>query len=1065
MECNKEEALRAKVIAEKKMESKDFTGARKIALKAQQLYPDLENIAQMLVVCDVHCSAEQKFSGAARDWYKILQVEVTADDATIKKQYRKFALQLHPDKNKFAGAEAAFKLIGEAQTVLLDREKRTVFDRNVHRFPMYRNAMPSHHQQQGQRNFNPVMQTSVRPVFTNLNPPQQQPSRPPSQPGPGVNGGRSTFWTVCSFCSHRYEYYKEVLNRSLRCQHCNKPFIAYEVNIQSTTPTTNSSQQAFGQQNYGQNQGAFKAGVGSPVNLHAQRSNAEYYQKKATTSNASVKPNGKRRRKQAAESSEDSIGSTDSDDEDDILNGNDGFPDTSSYREEQRRRSTRQKHQVSYKENRSDDDDEESFHASKRGKGSASPCASGETSGEAAKLNNQNGLAADLKDDQKGVKQKQNNYAEDNLENTNVETKGRGKDAPGSSKIDVASERLTSKSTNGPDVFVYPDPEFSDFDKDKKEECFAAGQIWAIYDDIDGMPRFYATIRKVFPPGFKLEITWFEPDPDDDDEVKWSTEQLPISCGKYKLGSTETTEDHLMFSHLVLCQKIGRSIFKVYPRKGETWALFKNWDIKWYMDVESHRQYDMEIVEILSDYIEGVGVVVSYLAKLKGFVSLFCPTMKGANHTFQIPSVDLFRFSHRIPSFKMTGQERAGVPVGSYELDPVSLPTNLEEIDVPKDFEVKVGHTPSVGRSTRSSNMMKGDASTDKVKLDKSDSAEVTKDHVFRTNDGSPSVGRSTRSSNMMKGDTSTDKVKLDRRDSAEVRKDPVFRINDGSPSVGMNSRSSNMSKGDTSTGKVKLDRSDSAEVTEDPVFRINAGSGPLASVPVPGTIEIPDPVFFNFDKERSLGRFRIGQIWAFYSDEDGLPKYYGLIKKLRTGPDLELQVTFLTNCWLPEKAIRWEDNKMLISCGRFKIKAGARPCLYSDLNSVSHLVLASTEGTNKEYEIFPKRGEIWALYRKWTAKIKPSDLQTWEYDIVQILDVNDLRIAVVHLELVKGFPSVFKVQKNGGSAVTMKIPKAELLRFSHQIPAIKLTEKHGSVKGCCELDPGALPMHYFSQK
>jgi curved DNA-binding protein CbpA len=29
----------------------------------------------------------------------------------IKKQYRKFALQLHPDKNKFSGAEAAFKLI------------------------------------------------------------------------------------------------------------------------------------------------------------------------------------------------------------------------------------------------------------------------------------------------------------------------------------------------------------------------------------------------------------------------------------------------------------------------------------------------------------------------------------------------------------------------------------------------------------------------------------------------------------------------------------------------------------------------------------------------------------------------------------------------------------------------------------------------------------------------------------------------------------------------------------------------------------------------------------------
>jgi DnaJ-class molecular chaperone len=62
------------------------------------------------------------------DWYGILQLEHTVDDAVIKKQYWKFVLQLHPDKNKFAGAEAAFKLIEEAQSVLLDREKRTGYD-------------------------------------------------------------------------------------------------------------------------------------------------------------------------------------------------------------------------------------------------------------------------------------------------------------------------------------------------------------------------------------------------------------------------------------------------------------------------------------------------------------------------------------------------------------------------------------------------------------------------------------------------------------------------------------------------------------------------------------------------------------------------------------------------------------------------------------------------------------------------------------------------------------------------------------------------------------------------
>lgn len=44
MDCNKEEALRAKEIAEKKIENRDFVGARKFALKAQSLYLVMRSI-------------------------------------------------------------------------------------------------------------------------------------------------------------------------------------------------------------------------------------------------------------------------------------------------------------------------------------------------------------------------------------------------------------------------------------------------------------------------------------------------------------------------------------------------------------------------------------------------------------------------------------------------------------------------------------------------------------------------------------------------------------------------------------------------------------------------------------------------------------------------------------------------------------------------------------------------------------------------------------------------------------------------------------------------------------
>ncbi|KAI3989410.1 hypothetical protein MKX01_032512 [Papaver californicum] len=37
-------------------------------------------------------------------------------------------------------------------------------------------------------------------------------------------------------------------------------------------------------------------------------------------------------------------------------------------------------------------------------------------------------------------------------------------------------------------IYEYPDPEFFDFEIDKREECLAVGQLWAVYDDFDGMP-------------------------------------------------------------------------------------------------------------------------------------------------------------------------------------------------------------------------------------------------------------------------------------------------------------------------------------------------------------------------------------------------------------------------------------------------------------------------------------------------------------------------------------------------------------------------------------------------
>ena len=64
-----------------------------------------------------------------KDFYAVLGVSKDADDATIKKTYRKLARTLHPDQN--AGdtkAEERFKEIGEAYAVLSDPEQRRQYD-------------------------------------------------------------------------------------------------------------------------------------------------------------------------------------------------------------------------------------------------------------------------------------------------------------------------------------------------------------------------------------------------------------------------------------------------------------------------------------------------------------------------------------------------------------------------------------------------------------------------------------------------------------------------------------------------------------------------------------------------------------------------------------------------------------------------------------------------------------------------------------------------------------------------------------------------------------------------
>ena len=68
-----------------------------------------------------------------RDYYEVLGVEKSADEAALKKAYRSLAKKYHPDMHPGdSEAEEKFKEVGEAYEILSDPDKRQKYDAYGH---------------------------------------------------------------------------------------------------------------------------------------------------------------------------------------------------------------------------------------------------------------------------------------------------------------------------------------------------------------------------------------------------------------------------------------------------------------------------------------------------------------------------------------------------------------------------------------------------------------------------------------------------------------------------------------------------------------------------------------------------------------------------------------------------------------------------------------------------------------------------------------------------------------------------------------------------------------------
>ncbi|XP_047313192.1 uncharacterized protein LOC124916509 [Impatiens glandulifera] len=235
---------------------------------------------------------------------------------------------------------------------------------------------------------------------------------------------------------------------------------------------------------------------------------------------------------------------------------------------------------------------------------------------------------------------------------------------------------------------IVPDPDFHDFDKDRTEDCFKPKQIWAIYDE-DGMPRLYCLIRHVISvKPFKMHISYLSSKTDSEfGSVNWISSGFTKSCGGFRAWNADVIDQVNIFSHLLDKEKAGRGgCVRIYPRIGTVWAIYRNWSPDWNRrtPIELRRQYEM--VEILDDYSEELGVCVAPVMKLDGFKTVYVRNSDKISIRW-ISRREMLRFSHQVPSWPLRDEGFAHLPDNCWDLDPAATPDELLQVENDKNSE------------------------------------------------------------------------------------------------------------------------------------------------------------------------------------------------------------------------------------------------------------------------------------------------------------------------------------------------------------------------------------------
>lgn len=625
MNYKKVEALLEIEIVKDMTRSGNYAGARAKLLEVKRFIPDFDDISEMINVCDILYSAGFRFLGCGSDWYWVLRVEPDASQSTIHYQYKKFTTLLEPIRNSFPGTKSALEIVQDAFLVLSDPEKRLEFD-------MKRAASLRDY---GSMNVNTVASKNCYGDFYNFDNNRKAEVFYVGQVWAAYdeeNMPRNYAW-INSIDSSTFKvlvYWLEpapLMACERRWCEVGLPVACGYFDIDKTHQTIVTSPAIFSHMSYQY------ASPNEKIEIYPQKHEIWAIYKDWKPSEWILDPEARKDSKlQIVEILK---GYSNKDDMMVV-----GLVNVKGFRNIFKRCTN--------------NGDEQPFTIPAKHlymfshKLPAYRFSGGERDEIFEGMFDLDPLAVPA-------------------------------------AFDCMAESSEMKKSSEFSTFAYcpPSPPLpvSSYPEAESLKCkrplkhFVLGEVWAVNNGSDSMPRQYVVVDNVIS-GNEVKVTFLEPHPMLDDEIYWIEERLPIVCGSFRTSRTSLNLEISQFSHLVNCEWItDESFYKINPKKGEIWALYKNWNSRWKQSEFSCCQ--CRIVEIITDYCDKSGLIVASLEEVPGYTTFFQRQLsEGFELIRAVPLTEMLSFSHRIPAFTIPGIGIHGIPEGSWHLEADALPPN-----------------------------------------------------------------------------------------------------------------------------------------------------------------------------------------------------------------------------------------------------------------------------------------------------------------------------------------------------------------------------------------------------